>query len=51
MWLFVSNYEVNKLRIIDNLFHDRDNLLLYTRKQTCIYTKNYGIKLKYMLLY
>jgi hypothetical protein len=36
--------------IKENKFHDRDNTLLYNRKESCDIIKMYGVKLKYILL-
>jgi hypothetical protein len=51
MHLFISKYELILLIIEEHQFHDRDNTLLYSRKQSCDITKMYGIKIKYMLLH
>jgi hypothetical protein len=51
MRVFISKYELRKIKILENQFHDSDNTLLYSRKQLCDITKIYGINLKYMLIY
>jgi hypothetical protein len=51
MRVFISKYELRIISIIEHQFHDRDNTLVYSRKESGHITKMYGIKLKYILLY
>jgi hypothetical protein len=51
MCVLISKYELNIISIKEYVFHDKDNFLLYTRKQTYGIIKIYCLKLKYMFLY
>jgi hypothetical protein len=51
MRVFISKYELRIITIKEHQFHDRENKLLFGRKELCDITKMYGIKLKYILLY
>jgi hypothetical protein len=45
MRVLISKYELKIISIKEHLFHDKVNLLLYTRKQTCATPKVYSLKL------
>jgi hypothetical protein len=46
MRLFISNYELSMIRIKEHQFHESDNTVTYTRKQSCDITKIYDLKFK-----
>jgi hypothetical protein len=50
MRLFISKYEICMITIKEYQFHDRDNTVLYIRKESSDNTIMYGVKLKYILL-
>jgi hypothetical protein len=45
----ISRYELRMLIIEDHQFHDRDNTLQYSWKQSCDIIKRYVSKLEYMI--
>jgi hypothetical protein len=44
MRVLISKYDLKMISVKEYVFHDKDNLLLYTRKQTCAIIKMYCLK-------
>jgi hypothetical protein len=51
MLVLISKYELWIITIKEHQFHDRDNKILYSKRESWGITKIYGFKLKYNLLY
>jgi hypothetical protein len=48
--VFISKYEFWMIKIKEHQFHNRDNTVLYSRKESCDITIMFGVGFKYILL-
>jgi hypothetical protein len=49
--VFISKYELWMITIKGHQCHDRDNTVLYNRKESSDITIMYGVKFKYIILH